>query len=380
MSCPQHACLLKGLEEEVYTGSPDGRVVGLSHRIAEEMDGYATEPDARNVEHTTDPTRDYDRLLGQLMDKRRRLRAWLTAHGDYTLIPGATIPIGDAKTFVISKPDHPYYQYIRDTYGTNVVTASTHINVGMNCIDTLIRATRVVRCEAALWLALSATSPFLGGEVTGDHSTRWHIFPQTPRDVPLFESHAHYIQYVESQLSRGIMRNIRHLWTSVRPNGTAPPEHVQRLELRICDRVACPDELMALTALLEARIWQVIEDEDLDPLTQSALSAAELAKLANANEQAAAKASLDAELHDWRTGKPIGARAWIERYLSDVTPTAAEHGFACCLDPLGRILEKGNVAQRWLARHAAGQSIAEIIQRAAAANAETDLVQKTTVC
>ncbi|QNN22153.1 glutamate--cysteine ligase [Planctomycetales bacterium ZRK34] len=384
MSKPHHKQLLKGLEEEVYTGTLDGEIVGLSNQIADEMDGYATEPDARNVEHTTDPTRDYDLLLQQLMHKRRLLRQWLTQHGDYTLVPGATISLGDADTFHISRPENPYYQYIRKTYGTNVVTASTHINVGIPDTEMLIRATRVIRCEAALWLALSATSPFLGGRATGFHSTRWRIFPHTPSDVPLFLSHAHYVGYVQAQLMTGVMRNIRHLWSSVRPNGTEAPEHVQRLELRICDRVACPDELMALTALLEARIWQVIEDDELDPMRRSTLSpctrAEQLRRIADENEQAVTVNSLDAELRHWRDGKPIKAREWVEQLLEEVRPTAKAHGFCCGLDPLERLLTTGSVAQRWLADHAAGQSVQQIIHDAAEHAAEVDAVQKDTVC
>ena len=46
--------LTKGIEEEVYTGTWQGEVVGLSHRVAAAFPGFTTEPDARNVEFTTD--------------------------------------------------------------------------------------------------------------------------------------------------------------------------------------------------------------------------------------------------------------------------------------------------------------------------------------
>ena len=51
--------LRKGLEEEVYTGTVDGDVVPLSHRIAADLCGFVTEPDSRNVEYTTAPYRSY---------------------------------------------------------------------------------------------------------------------------------------------------------------------------------------------------------------------------------------------------------------------------------------------------------------------------------
>ena len=111
-----------------------------------------------------------------------------------------------------------------------------------------------MRCEAALLLALSASSPFLDGRNTSHHSQRWHQFPLTPPAVPLFRDHEHYIQWVEEQLATGGMRNERHLWTSVRPNGPRRPYDLNRLELRICDLVTNPDELLAITCLLELRL------------------------------------------------------------------------------------------------------------------------------
>ena len=56
--------------------------------------------------------------------------------------------------------------------------------------------------------------------------------------------------WVEHQLASGAMRNERHLWTSVRPNGPRRPYDLNRVELRICDLVTDPDELLAITALL----------------------------------------------------------------------------------------------------------------------------------
>ncbi|WP_425500602.1 glutamate-cysteine ligase family protein [Sodalinema gerasimenkoae] len=48
---------------------------------------------------------------------------------------------------------------------------------------------RLIRVEAPLYLALSASSPFLDGELTGYDSTRWSVFPQVPQTVPLFGTH-----------------------------------------------------------------------------------------------------------------------------------------------------------------------------------------------
>ena len=184
--------LLKGLEEEVYVGTADADIAPLSHKIAADLCGFVTEPDSRNVEYTTAPYRSYRTMLDRLMTQRCRLRRYVQELGDYTLIPGSTLSLVEDDEFVISNPNNPYYRYIRDTYGTTVVTASTHINIGISDPERLIAAYRLLRAEASMYLALTANSPFLRGRPTGAHSTRWQVFPPTPPVTPFFVDHAHF--------------------------------------------------------------------------------------------------------------------------------------------------------------------------------------------
>jgi predicted glutamate--cysteine ligase len=340
--------LSKGFEIEVYTGTPQGEIVGLSDRIVADLDGFIIEPDSRNVEYTTAPFTSYDRLLCALVQPRRQLRAYLQKIGNYTLIPGSTLSLGGTDKFYRSDPNNPYHTYIEQTYGTNVVTASVHINIGISDPELLMRACRLVRVEAPLYLALSASSPFLNGAPTGYHSTRWGLFPKTPKHVPLFTSHAHHIQWVNEQLAQKTMQNVRHLWSSVRPNGDRRPYNLNRLELRICDLIIDPIALLAVTSLIEARLWQLIADPNLDPLVMSSLSADELVELADANEMSVAKSSLDATLQHWQDGRSITAGDWIEELYSEVHDFAKQRGFACFLSPVKKILREGNTAQQWL--------------------------------
>ena len=363
MSAP---LLLKGFEVELYTGRPDGTVVGCSAEVAAALEGFVTEPDCRNLEYITPPAASYATQLDLLLEPRRRLRPWLAQRG-LTLLPGSTLSTGDSQRFERSNPENPYHAYIESTYGTRVVTASVHINLGLTDPDQLFAACRLVRCEAALLLALSACSPFVDGQVTGAHSQRWLQFPLTPDQVPLFLNHGHYIQWVEEQLELGTMQNVRHLWTSVRPNGERRPYDLNRLEIRICDLVADPQMLLALTAFVELRIHQLLRDPSaLDPLVASRLDPEALAALADANDQAAARSSLGAELRHWRDGVPITARAWIGAELEAMQPLARELELVDVLAPLQLVLAEGNPAMQWLAAHAQGASVAELIAAAAA--------------
>ncbi|QIR39139.1 glutamate--cysteine ligase [Tolypothrix sp. PCC 7910] len=372
--------LLKGFEIEMYTGTPQGEIVGLSDKIVEAMPSFMREPDSRNVEYVTKPLQSFEQLLCALVRPRQELRKYLQQLGDYTLIPGSTLSLGRSDRFFRSDPKNPYHDYIENTYGTKVVTASVHINVGISDPDVLMRACRVIRTEAPLFLALSASSPFIDGKATGYHSTRWGLFPQTPSHVPLFASHADHIQWVEQQLAAGTMQNVRHLWTSVRPNGDRRPYDLNRLELRICDLVTDPIALLAITALLEARLLQIIENTHIDPLTQSTFTPEELIAVTANNEAAAAANSLDAQLTHWQDGKTILARDWIAQMYEELWAIAKERGFNCFLSPLQKILREGNEAQQWLQLHAVGVDAQRVITQAIVTAKEREIELEDKLC
>ena len=353
--------MLKGFEVELFTGRSDGSNVGVSELVSRELDGFVTEPDRRNLEFTTAPIANYLPLREELLRPRRVLRRWLTTDG-LTLLPGSTLSLGDENCFERSDPSNPYHDLIEAAYGTRVVTASVHINLGITDLSLLFRALRLVRCEAALFLSLSASSPFLGGRICGPHSQRWRQFPLTPPQVPLFLGHEHYCHWVEQQLRTGTMQNIRHLWTSVRPNGPGRPHNLNRLELRICDLVTDPDLLIAITALLELRLLTLDRyPEQLDPLKCSHLNADRLATLSDDNDQAAASRSLDADLCHWRDGQPVRCRDWITSIVEEVTPLASELGLQTLILPLEAVLQEGNQAMRWLAAVRSGSGISEVL-------------------
>jgi len=364
----------------MYTGTPQGDIVGLSDKIVTALDGFVREPDSRNVEYTTPPRNRYERLLCDLVRPRVQLREYLKRLGDYTILPGSTLALGGSDRFYRSDPQNPYHSYIENTYGTSVVTASIHINIGISDPELLMRACRLVRLEAPLYLALSASSPFLNGQATGYHSTRWGLFPKTPAHVPLFDSHAHFIRWTEEQLAAGTMQNVRHLWASVRPNGDRRPYNLNRLELRICDLISDPIHLLAITALIEARLHQMIADPTLDPLTSSQLSAEELITITDANEAAAARASLNAELRHWQDGQPILAHEWIEELYQEVWAIAKQQGFSCFLLPLKKLLREGNEAQQWLQLHSLGLDSRTVMTQAIQNTAEREQALEAELC
>ncbi len=364
--------LSKGFEVELYTGTPQGHAVGLSRRIIAALPEFMREPDARNVEYATPPLHHYSDLLCALVQPRRQLRDYLQTQGDYTIFPGSTLALGDSEQFVRSNPDNPYHDLIESTYGTRVVTTSIHINFGIDTPNNIIKALRLLRLEAPVVLAMSASSPFLNQTVTGYHSTRWGLFPQTPARVPLFTSHQHYCTWVEEQLALGTMWNVRHLWTSVRPNGNNRPYDINRVELRISDLISDPCLLLGITALLEYRLLGLLDGRIPDPLSASPFTAEELVDLTYENEKAASRYSLDAQLIHWQTGETLTARTWASRWLADTQQQTALLGIESHLNTVAKMLQQGNEAMRWLGQYQLGLGVDTILQRAIEQMAERE--------
>ena len=355
--------LLKGFEVELFTGTFAGENVGVSSAVTKDLLDFVKEPDQRNLEYITVPDKRYSVLKHALLQPRQTLRKWLGSK-QLTILPGSTLSLGNTKIFERSDSENSYHSFIEKEYGTNVVTASIHINLGIENLSLLFSALRLVRCEASLFLALSASSPFLEGNATGLHSQRWAQFPKTPSNVPMFLDHAHYVKWVEEQLNQGNMHNERHLWTSVRPNGPERPHSLNRLELRICDLVTNVDLLLAITALLELRIINLKNNiKKYDPLESSSKTQKELAILSDENDLNVAKSSLDANLSHWRNGKQIKCREWIKELLLDVAPLAKQLDMFELLQPIESVLNNGNQSMRWLDSYSKGLSIQYLLQQ-----------------
>jgi len=159
------------------------------------------------------------------------------------------------------------------------------------------------------------------------------------------------------------MHNIRHFWSSIRPNGPQRPLILDRLELRICDFVSDLNLLLGITALLELRILNLFENlQTLDPIMSSSFSMDQLSEICDQNEIKAAKNSLNAELIHWKDGKKIICREWIKQLLAGLSNTAEKFEMQHLLKPIYKVLKEGNQSIRWIKQYEQGLSIEEIMK------------------
>jgi len=353
--------LYKGFEVELFTGSLKSHI-GVSSEVEKKFPDFVKEPDKRNVEYITTPEKDYGSLYEKLIIPRKKLRRWLNKK-ELTIIPSSTLCFKHDIQFQRSDINNVYHQFIQDNYGTSIATSSVHINLGIDDLDKLFAAIRLIRSEAALYLSLSASSPFLNNKITENHSQRWMQFPKTPSKVPFFINHNSYIDWIEENIANKYMQNIRHFWSSIRPNGPQRPLVLDRLELRICDFVHDINLLLGITAMIELRILNLFENiNTLDPLNASNFSMDELSEICDKNEINAAKDSLNSELIHWQNGKKVICREWIKTLLSDLSSTAEKFNMKHLLQPIYKVLEEGNQSMKWINQYEKGLSIEQIMK------------------
>ena len=353
--------LYKGFEVELFTGSFNSHI-GISADIEKKFSNFVKEPDQRNVEYITKPVKDYKFLHGELINPRKNLRLWLNNKG-LTIIPSSTLCFKHDTKLQRSDIDNVYHQFIQDNYGISIATSSVHINIGIDDLDKLFAAIRLIRSEAALYLSISASSPFLNNKITENHSQRWIQFPKTPCKVPFFVDHNSYVTWIEENIDSKKMQNIRHFWSSIRPNGPQRPLILDRLELRICDFVHDINLLLGITAMLELRILHLFENlSTLDPLNASIFSIDELSGICDQNEMNAAKNSLNSDLIHWQDGRKVNCREWIHDLLSDLSITAEKFNMKHLLKPIYTVLQEGNQSMKWIRQYEKGLSIEQIMK------------------
>jgi predicted glutamate--cysteine ligase len=336
------APLKKGIEVELFSGTRYGATADLSPSIvpALESDGFVFESDARHVEYTTPPLTCYDDLARAVVAPRLALRKHLESLGEYTIFPGSTVALPFDQQFHPSLPNNSYYQWVGSTFGTDILTSSIHISVGLDDPDEIIAVTNWLRLDMPLFLALTAASPYRNGEYTGYHSCRWVGFPQEPVGIRFFDDHADFVGFVEGALANQQMRSIRHMWSAVRPNGIDRPYDLNRIEARICDLAYDPGLILAVTALLEARIQHL--------RLKSGKPAEYLMAVARENERRVATNSLNASV--WHYGREVPVRVALARLIGEVEGIMRANGTYHHLAAIDEVLATGNEAMKLIQR------------------------------
>ena len=183
-----------------------------------------------------------------LANLRRDLSKVVTEHGA-AIIASSTHPF--AHWAHQETTEEPRYLSLADDFqqvARQLVICGMHVHVGIEDPDLRIDLMNQARYMLPHMLALSTSSPFWDGALTGLHAYRLVIFKNLPRTgVPEeFESWGEYERYVDILVSAGLIEDSTKLWWDIRPSGRYPT-----LEMRISDVCTRLDDAMTVAALYQ---------------------------------------------------------------------------------------------------------------------------------
>jgi glutamate---cysteine ligase / carboxylate-amine ligase len=208
-------------------------------------------------------------------------------------------------------------------------------------------------------LAASADSPFLDGRDTGLATVRSEIFTRTfPRcGVPsAFGDWASYAGFVDLLERTNSVVESTQLWWSVRPHHS-----FGTVEVRICDAQTRGEEATALAGLIVACVAQTARD--LDERGEEATAPLGDREIEE-NLWRAIRHGAGGRMIDFRAGREIETRAYLERLLAWTGPARGELGIEVALP-------ERNGAERARAAHEAGSSLEDVYRAAVAETAAT---------
>lgn len=141
-----------------------------------------------------------------------------------------------------------YAELIKRTqwWGRQMLIWGVHVHVGISSAHKVMPIVSSLLNHYPHLLALSASSPWWGGEDTGYASNRAMMFQQLPTAGLPFQFHtwSEFEGFVHDQRKTGIIDHINEVRWDIRPS-----PHLGTVEVRVCDGVSNMRELGALVAL-----------------------------------------------------------------------------------------------------------------------------------
>jgi glutamate---cysteine ligase / carboxylate-amine ligase len=225
---------------QILDETPEGSI--LRERVRPEMHQSV-------VETGTGICKDIKQARDEITELRGSLSA-LAKKGGMRIVGAGTHPFSDWKTQEITNREryHTVVEDLQDIARANLVFG-LHVHVGIKDKEVAMALANQVRYFLPHILALSTSSPFWIGRLTGLKSTRSEIFKRFPRTgIPgHFESFKSFESFVDLLIKTGCIDNAKKIWWDVRCH-----PFFDTVEVRICDMTTRVDDTLAIAALVQA--------------------------------------------------------------------------------------------------------------------------------
>jgi carboxylate-amine ligase len=136
-------------------------------------------------------------------------------------------------------------------WGRQMLIYGVHMHVGIENRDKVLPIARALLAYVPHLEALSASSPFWGGQSTGYASNRALMFQQLPTaGLPCqFDHWSELEHYVADMLHTGVIDEFTEIRWDIRPS-----PRFGTVEVRVCDGLPSLEEVLALGALVQCLV------------------------------------------------------------------------------------------------------------------------------
>jgi carboxylate-amine ligase len=223
-------------------------------------------------------------------------------------------------------------------WGRQMVIYGVHVHVGLDSRDKVLPVLDGLVNYFPQFQALSASSPFWGGEDTGYASQRALMFQQLPTaGLPFqFSSWDDFESYARDMFTTGVIDTLSEIRWDIRP-----VPHFGTIEMRICDGLATLEEVGAVAALT-----QCLVDEFSTTLDNGGTIPTMPPWHVQENKWRAARYGLDAIIILDAAGNEQLVTDHIRETVARLEPVAVKLGCSAELADVLKIIERGAGYQR----------------------------------
>jgi carboxylate-amine ligase len=292
------------------------------------------------IETGTGICRDIKQARAEITELRGGLAA-LAKKGGMRIVAAGTHPFSDWKTQEITQGDRyiGIVEDLQDIARGNLIFG-LHVHVGIKEKEVAMALANQCRYFLPHILALSTSSPFWIGRVTGLKSTRSEIFKRFPRTgIPgRFESWRSFESFVELLIKTGCIDNAKKIWWDVRCH-----PFFDTVEVRICDMTTRVDDTLAIASLIQALMGKLYL---LYRRNQAWRDYSHM--LIEENKWRAVRYGLDGQLIDFGKREQVPTRVLVEELLDFVSEAADIFHTQDELDRIRALCQEGTSADRQL--------------------------------
>ena len=280
--------------------------------------------------------------IAEMRDELARLRGIIVeVSRDYGLAPVAasTHPFARS-TRQLPTEKEQFFALAREMHAAarRLMVCGMHVHVGVDDDDLRVDLMNQLSYFVPHLLALSCSSPFWEGELTGLMSFRLNAFSSLPRTgLPEpFDSYSDLRRHLDMLIRNGVIENSTKMWWDVRPNPRYPT-----IEVRVMDCCTSIDDSVCLAALvvcLTRMLYRLRRRNQSWRRYKNVLIAE--------NRWRAMRYSFDENLLDLARGELMPFSQMVEELITLVREDAEALGCVREVEYVRTILERGTSAHR----------------------------------